>query len=142
MLKKGKPFIRNASHVCTAFRRLQEVLKHPKQNTREVEQLVSEAMDHLRVVLEMCIRQHELGRLFLFELPASAASWHTQMLRAVAALNGVHRINFDFSSVGMTSRAKEGGVSQAKKHTILANSAAISTILREVQCRRNRVHQP
>ena len=55
-----------ASPMCTAFCRFEEVFNYPKMEPSEVEQLVKEAMAHLRFALELCTMLHEAGRLFLF----------------------------------------------------------------------------
>ena len=108
----------------------------------EVEQLVSEAVAHLRFVLELCTMQHKAGRLFLLEHPASSLSWHAHMLQAIAKLDGVHRISFDFCALGMTTETAQGNEAPAKKRTtVLTNSDAVATLLREAQCRGEHKHQ-
>ena len=60
----------------------------------------------------------------------------------VANLDGVHRVNFDFCALGMTTKTKDVKLAKAKKRTtVLTNSDAIATILREAQCRKDHTHQ-
>ena len=142
VLLRDKPFMLIASPMCTAFCRLQELFNYPKMEPNEVEQLVKEAVAHLRFALELCTTQHKAGRLFLFEHPASALSWHAQMLQAMACLDGVHRVSFDFCTLGMMTKTADGKAAPAKKRTtVLTNSDAVATFLREAQCRGDHRHQ-
>ena len=52
ILKRDKPFMSIASPMCIAFCRLQELFNYPKTDPERVEQLISEAMEHLCFALE------------------------------------------------------------------------------------------
>ena len=93
-LTKDKPFVLIASPMCMAFCRLQELFNCPSRKTEEVEELVSKAMEHLKFAIQMCMMQHEAGRLFIFEHPCTATAWHTQMPRAFANCDGIHKSQF------------------------------------------------
>ena len=108
VLLRDKPFMLIASPMCTAFCMLQEHCNYPKMEQSEVEQLVKEAVAHLRFALELCTIQHRAGRLFLFEHPASALFWAALMLQALANLSGVYRVSFDFCTLGMMTKTGEG----------------------------------
>ena len=54
------------------------------------------ALMHLKFSLEICIRQYKPGRCFVFEHPAAASSWTTQLVQKVLTLEGVYLAKFDF----------------------------------------------
>ncbi len=141
MLRRDKPMMLIMSPMCGPFSKLQEVFNYPKMDPKDVEEKIREAMVHLKFTVEMCLLQHEAGRLFLFEHPASASSWDSEIIQSLAGVNGVHKTKFDFCMLGMTTTDKHGKRVPAKKRTaVLTNSDAIATLLRGAQCRGEHWH--
>ena len=90
-MKKGRAkldadqqFLIIASPMCKAFSQLMELFNYPKTSQAVVGELVQEAMEHLKFCLELCLRQHAEGRLFIFEHPDAAASWSIEMINSIA----------------------------------------------------------
>ena len=124
------------SPMCGPFSKLQEIFNYPKMETAEVEAKVAAALQHLRFTVELCLMQHEAGRLFLFEHPASASSWDSEVIQLLSSVNGVHHVKFDFCMLGMTTTDRSGDEVPAKKRTgVLTNSNAVATLLQGAQCR-------
>ena len=57
---------------------------------------MTEALNHLYFAIELCEEQRRAGRLFVFEHPASATSWGTNVIQLLAQKDGVDIIKFDF----------------------------------------------
>ena len=59
-----------------------------------------------------------------------------QSIRQMRMLEGVHVVKFDFCMLGMLTADRHGKPAAAKKRiTVMTNSPAIATLLREAQCR-------
>ena len=141
-LDRDKPFLLVASPMCKAFSRLIAFSKYQKMEHAEVVKSIQEAIQHLKFSLELCLRQHAAGRLFVFEHPDAALSWAVGILKTVMTVDGVHRINFDCCSREMKTKFgdKANMVSKQRK-AVFTNSDAIATLLREAQCRGEHRHQ-
>ena len=48
------------------------------------------------------------GKYFALEHPASAASWHTEVMQALRDIPGVAEVEFDFCALGMVSSDDKG----------------------------------
>ena len=79
-LKEGEPLMLIVSPMCEPFSELQSLLNYPKQENERVERHLKDAMEHVKLSLEMCLEQYVKGRLFMFEHPAGAASWSMQAM--------------------------------------------------------------
>ena len=56
---------------------------------------------------------------------------------------GVHVVKFDLCMLGMRTNDRQGKLTAAKKRiTVMTNSPAVATLLREAQCRSERLHAP
>ena len=142
MLDRDQPMMLIVCPMCGPFSKLQEVFNYPKMAKADVEEKLKAALQHLRFAIELCIRQRDAGRLFLFEHPASASSWYTELVKYLASLSGVFTAKFDFCMLGMTTTGAEGEVAAAKKRTgVITNSSAIASILRDAQCRGEHKHE-
>ncbi len=103
---------------------------------------MKDAIDHVVFSLELCLEQYRNGRPFFFEHPAGANSWTLECIRRVMLLEGVYVAKFDFCMLGMKTVDDRGEEAHAKKRTtVMTNSPAVATLLREAQCRREHVHQ-
>ena len=142
MIDADKPMMLIACPMCGPFSQLQQVFNYPGMPEDEVREKLRAALEHLKFAAEMCIKQHDAGRLFLFEHPASASSWGTAILQYLAKLSGVHNVRFDFCALGMKTVDNQGREAAAKKRTgVLTNSQAVADLLQEAQCRRDHRHQ-
>ena len=141
LMRKDKPFMLTLSPMCGPFSSLQELFNYPGRPEPEVRQRLADGLAHMRFALELCIEQHQAGRLFMFEHPAGASTWSTKMMQEIANLPGVELVDFDFCMAGMKTVEASGRRAHAKKRTrVLTNSPSLQLLLREVQCRREHEH--
>ena len=137
-----EPFMLITCPMCAKFCALQALFNYPRMPASKVWAELEAAMKHLKFALEMCLKQHRAGRLFIFEHPAEATSWSYEMIVEFGKLDGVHRIQFDFCRLGMMTKDKDGNEKFAKKRTaILTNSDAVATLLRHAQCLGDHSHE-
>ena len=141
MVDVDKPLMLVLSPMCGPFSRLNILFNYPRAEPEKVREAIKEGLMHLKFVMELCAKQHREGRFFLFEHPVAATSWMAQCVQAVESMEGVHRVNFDFCTLGMMTVDENGQPSPAKKRTgILTNSTAIAMLLEGAQCRNRHVH--
>jgi hypothetical protein len=108
----------------------------------EVRDKLTGALKHLKYALELCHRQWKTGRMFIFEHPVAATSWGTKMMEAMARLDGVQMVNFDFCGLGMKTEGENGEQVPARKRTrVLTNSGHIAAALRYYQCQGGHKHR-
>ena len=140
-LEQDKPFMLVASPMCGPFSSLQN-WNYAKLSRAEVTEKIQKGIEHVKFCLELCLQQHLAGRLFLFEHPAGASSWESDMFEQLGSLQGVFRTTFDFCTLGMQVKDKRGkAVAPAKKKTrVMTNSHAVHTLLREARCRGDHWH--
>ena len=141
MLERDGPVLLVVCPMCSAFSVLQELFNYPRMSAHHVESKLSEGLDHLRFAVELCIRQHNAGRLFLFEHPHNASSWSTKALNILMGEKGVYKVDFDFCMLGMEARGDDGVMRPAKKRTgVVTNSEAVASVLERAQCRNEHEH--
>ena len=141
MVDEDKPLMLIMSPECGPFSRLNEVFNYPKADQKEVWNKIKNGLEHLKFAMKLCLKQHEQGRLFMFEHPVSASSWGAQVVEYIAGLDGVFKVNFDFCMLGMETVDDAGDPAAAKKRTgILTNSMILAMLLRDAQCRGEHVH--
>ena len=68
-----------ACPMCRPFGTMNN-FNYAKMTPEEVEEKLRAAMVHVNFALDLCLRQYMAGRLFLFEHPAGANSWSTNMM--------------------------------------------------------------
>ena len=138
-----EPFMLVTCPMCSKFCALQALFNYPRMPKHKVTAELEAAMKHLKFALEMCLKQHRAGRLFIFEHPAEATSWSYEMIVEFGKLDGVRKVLFDFCRLGMMTADDNGNEAYAKKRTaILTNSDATATLLRHAQCLGNHRHEP
>ena len=143
MLKRDKPMLLIVSPMCGAFSALQELFNYPRMDRKEVMAKLKDGLSHLKFAMELCVMQHNAGRLFMFEHPETASSWSTKAVQNLARVQGVYKVAFDFCMMGMLTKGPDGEQHPAKKRTgILTNSQAIASALRRAQCDGKHVHVP
>ncbi len=142
-LKSDKPFMLVLSPMCGPFSAIQN-LNYVRMQDSEVRQLLADGMEHVRFAIELAVTQHRHGRLFMFEHPVGASSWHTRTVEALENMEGVYKVNFDFCQMGMRVGERPNDANKelpAKKRTsVLTNSHALHLVLREAQCRGDHLH--
>ena len=140
-INEDKPLMLVVCPMCGPFSTMMN-WNYAAMETEQVREILDKAMEHLKFALELCVMQHQAGRLFLFEHPVGASSWETEMIRTVASLEGVHLAKFDFCQLDMKTKGKDGSEKPAKKRTtVLTNSQHVAKVLREAQCDGSHVHQ-
>ena len=132
-----------ASPMCGPFSVLQSLFNYQKMAHEEFKGKVNSAMIHVQFCVQLCHEQHANGRLFAFEHPVGAASWSMEAVQQMRRLEGVHVVKFDFCMLGMLATDKVGRPAAAKKRmTVLTNSPAVATLLREAQCKSEHLLAP
>ena len=92
------------------------------------------ALELLEVAMWVALTQHLTGRKFLFEHPAYASSWNTQMVSLVTGLEGVMLITVDLCTLGM---ADEDERSHCRMTTIMTNDSVVADAFRPYRCARD-----
>ena len=92
------------------------------------------ALELLEVAMWVALTQHQTGRKFLFEHPAYASSWNTQMVSLVTGLEGVMLITADLCTLGM---ADEDERSHCRMTTIMTNDSVVADAFRPYRCARD-----
>ena len=92
------------------------------------------ALELLEVAMSVALTQHQTGRKFLFEHPAYASSWNTQMVSHVTGLEGVMLIPVDLCTLGM---ADEDERSHCRMTTTMTNDSVVADALRPYRCARD-----
>ena len=142
LLEAEKPLMLIACPMCGPFSSL-NYWNYRKSDEQTVKQKLESALTHLKFSLEFCIRQYKAGRCFVFEHPAAASSWTTQLVQRVLSLEGVFLAKFDFCQLGMTTPGAHGEGLPAKKRTaVFTNSKNIAEVLRLAQCQGVHAHEP
>ena len=57
----------------------------------------------VEMAVNMCLAQHEAGRKFVFEHPASASSWKFASLRRFAEISGIYSFDSDLLKIHTNS---------------------------------------
>ncbi len=107
----------------------------------KVEAVLHDGMRHLCFAISLCLEQSRAGRLFLFEHPAQATSWSTQMIRRLAAEPNTEKVLFDFCALGMAAPDNQGKMGPALKRTnVLTNAKHVAATLQKARCRGEHKH--
>ena len=56
-------------------------VNYQRMDEAAVRKHLTEALEHLKFGLELCVMQQRAGRMFLFEHPVGATSWGTRMMK-------------------------------------------------------------
>ena len=92
------------------------------------------ALELLEVAMWVALTQHQTDRKFLFEHPAYASSWNTQMVSLVTGLKGVMLITVDLCTLGMVD---EDECSYKRTTTIMTNGSMVADAFRPYRSVRN-----
>ena len=125
LLERDQPLLVLVSPMCGAFSAMNNI-NYSRMRLKDIHTKLKAAMQHVRFALELCVRQYDAGRLFLFEHPATATSWSTEMMQQMLSLQGVLTAKFDFCTLGMKTTDRRGEPVAAKKRTtVMTNSSNI-----------------
>ena len=83
----------------------------------------------LRFGIELCRIQHEAGRVFVFEHPATATSWENSSVKDLMQLPGVMLSVMDMCCFGMVAQDEEGVAPVRKTKKILTNAPEVADAL-------------
>lgn len=134
-LAAEEPELVACSPPCGPFSPLQR-LNFPKMSFAKVMSVVGEGLQHVRTSAQVCRRQYEQGRLFLFEHPRPSKAWEEKELEALKRLPGVHVCNFNMCRYGMRVHKELN----KKATTMITNSPEIAAQLQLV-CEGGHVHE-
>ena len=116
-------------------------LNYDKMSDTDAREHLAKALNHFKFSMELCVMQHQAGRMFLFEHPVAATSWGSRMMQSMVRLDGVQTINFDFCSLGMQAPDGTKNMKPVKKRTkVMTNSGHIAAALAKCQCSRDHDH--
>ena len=132
-LAEEQPELVTCSPPCGPFSPLQR-LNFPKMSFARVMNIVGEGLQHVRTSAQVCKRQYEQDRLFLFEHPRPSKAWEEPEMEALKNLPGVHVCHFDMCRYGM----RVGKELNKKPTTMITNSPEIAA---ELQLMCNGGHQ-
>ena len=134
-LAEDEPELVTCSPPCGPFSPLQR-LNFPKMSPARVMNIVGEGLQHVRTSAQVCRRQYEQGRLFLFEHPKPSKAWEEPELEALRRLPGVFVCHFDMCRYGMKVRQELN----KKPTTMITNSAEIAAEL-QLTCKGGHAHE-
>ena len=100
MLQEEQPMLIVLSPPCTAFSNLQN-LNYPRMEKSKAVALIRTGLEHLRLAVAVARWQHREGRYFVFEQPASAASWDEEEVRRMTESPEVIRVVGDQCMYGL-----------------------------------------
>ena len=130
ILKRQKPWMTILKPPCAPFLDMFELNEKLKDSQGQVK-TQRNALELLEVAMWVALTQHQTGRKFLFEHPACASSWNTQMVSLVTGLGGVMLITVDLCALGMT---EEDERSHCRMTTIMTNDSVVADAFRPYRC--------
>ena len=127
------------SPPCTIFSELQRLWNIKRMTIEVFTAKWQEGILYLTHSMNCARIQHDNHKVFVFEHPARASSWRTPEVMAIAALPGVHTIDFDQCMLGLVSHVHM--LPHRKRTRLLTNSETVSKLFAPFQCDRGHVHQ-
>ena len=102
LLRRQRPLYLVGSPECKAFSTWQALnaMRHGPEVAARLERAKTEAMVHLRFVVELYWEQLLGGRYFLHEHPAAATSWQEKSMQQLMRAPGVQRVVADQCQYG------------------------------------------
>ena len=133
ILRRLKPWMTILKPPCTPFLDMFGLNERMQDSQGQV-RTQGNALELLEVTMCVALTQHQTGRKFLFEHPANASSWNTQMVSLVTGLGGVMLITVDLCTLGM---ADEDERSHCRMTTIMTNDSVVADAFRPYRCARD-----
>ena len=133
ILKRQKPWM-STLLPCAPFSNVFR-LNERMQDSQEQVRTQGNSLELFEVAMWVALTQYQTGRKFLFEHPACASSWSTEMVSFVAGLVGVMLVTVDLCSLGM---ADEDERSHCRTTTLMTNDSVVADAFRPYRCARER----
>ena len=130
ILKRQKPWMTILKPPCAPFLDMFGLNERLKDSQGQV-RTQRNALELLEVAMWVALTQHQTGRKFLFEHPAYASSWNTQMVSLVTGLEGVMLITVDLCALGMIDEDER---SHCRMTTIMTNDSVVADAFRPYRC--------
>ena len=115
LLKLEKPDLLIGSPMRRAFSAMLN-LSRAKMGEERWKIMLEHGRRHLEFMFELYKIQHDAGRLFLHEHPASASSWRELCIMKISELDNVETVVGHMCQFGMMSKDQDG-VGLVKKST-------------------------
>ena len=112
-------------------------LNERMQDSQEQVRTQENALELLEVAMWVALTQHQTGRKFLFEHPAYASSWNTEIVSLVPGLKGVMLVTVDLCTLEM---ADEDERSYYRTTTLMTNDSVVADAFRPYRCARDHKH--
>ena len=136
ILTLQKPWMATLKPPCAPFSNMFR-LNERMQDSREQVRTQENALEFLEVAMWVALTQHQAGRKFLFEHPAYASSWNTEMVSFVAGLEGVTLVTVDLCTLGMAEKDER---SHRRTTTLVTNDTLVADTFRPYRCARDHNH--
>ena len=133
ILRRQKPWMTTLKPPC-APSLIMFVLNERMQHSQGQVRTQGNALELLEVAMWVALTQHQTGRKFLFQHPAYASSWNTQMVSLATGLKGVMLKTVDLSTLGM---ADEDERSHCRMTTTMTNDSVVADAFRPYRCARD-----
>ena len=130
ILKRQKPWMTILNLPCAPFLDMFGLNERLKDSQGQV-RTQRNALELLEVAMWVALTQHQTGRKLLFEHPAYASSWNTQMVSLVTGLEGVMLITVDLCALGMIDEDER---SHCRMTTIMTNDSVVADAFRPYRC--------
>ena len=91
--------------------------------------MLREARAYLRFMCQLYKIQHQGGRMFLHEHPASAKSWAEEEVQEILKLEGVVRARLDMRMYNLTTDGPDGPGPSKKPTDIMTNNSQFAQYL-------------
>ena len=131
LMRDHRPVMLMLSPECRMFSILTRNVNLPKMDPLVAEILMTEAVSHVDLCMDLALQQHEAGRFFVMEHPAGASSWKLPSIQRILHLAGVWKINFAQCRYGLTGPA---GGPMKKLTSLLTNMESVANEFQGKQC--------
>ena len=110
-------------------------LNWPKTGRERRQEMMKEARELLRFSCQVYALQHEAGRTFLHEHPATASSWGEKPIVDLLKLDGIYRRELDMCRYNLRTPDENGKMGLVRKTTsVLTNSLVLAIHLARRCC--------
>ena len=93
---------------------------------------LEKGIQHVKVIVELCLLQNQAGRRFTMEDSTSATSWSLECLQALVKSEGVIKVDFDSCLLGLKVRNDVGEALVRTRIGMLTNSVPVAEALRKM----------
>jgi hypothetical protein len=121
---KRCPAVAMLSPPCTIFSKMQDT-NWQRMEPEKLKAQAKEGVFLLNVAIWFAKYQHECGRKFILEHPATAKSWSRDEMKQLMALDGVYQVLFDQCQYGLVSKVAKKPMQ--KRTILLTNMIEVPT---------------